>query len=81
VLTWSPPGVGAEPQFYKIYRDPALTDLVATISACAPLTYTDPNLKKGVNYTYYLVAGNQSGISSFVTVTVGPDSTNCCSIK
>lgn len=81
VLKWSPPGVGAEPEFYSIYRDPGLTDLVATISACAPLTYTDPNLKKNVNYTYYLVAGTQNGLSSYVTVTVGPDSTNCCSIK
>lgn len=81
VLNWSAPGTGAEPEFYKIYRDAGLTDLVAVIPACGRLTYTDRKRRNDENQTYYLVASNQSGISSYVTVTVGPQSATCSSLK
>ncbi|PJD95947.1 MAG: hypothetical protein CK425_07315 [Parachlamydia sp.] len=72
VLTWDAPGSGAEPEFYKIYRNAQLTDLVATVPACGLLEYKDKNRRKGKIYTYYIVSGNQNGISSPAFVTVDP---------
>lgn len=80
-LNWSAPGTGAEPTYYNIYRDPELTDLIATIPACSPLTYIDKKVKKNRDYTYYLVAGNEFGISSYISVTVGKNQENCCTKK
>jgi len=72
VLTWDAPGTGAEPEFYRIYRNAQLTDLVATVPACGVLEYKDKNRQKGRTYTYYIVSGNLNGISAAASVTVDP---------
>jgi YVTN family beta-propeller protein len=65
------------PVSYSIYRDAALTDLVATIPATQPsAVYLDHNRQPDVTYTYYIVGINDMGTSSSpVTVTV---TQNCC---
>jgi YVTN family beta-propeller protein len=70
-ITWSAPENGT-PVAYKIYRDPGLTELVATVPANGPLQYYDHNRQPNVIYSYYIVSvdgnGNVSTASS-VTVT------------
>lgn len=82
VLTWLPPGSGATPTSYQIYRDANLTDLIATIPGCGPFTYTDPKCKKGKCYTYYLVCLNDQGVSPAISVTLDPRrGSTCCHSK
>jgi len=69
-LTWSGSGTLA-PTSYSIYRDAALTDLVATIPATGPLQFLDHNRQPNVIYTYYLIASDDiSPISNPVAITV-----------
>ncbi len=71
VLEWDAPLLGSEPVSYKIFRDSALTDLLATVPGTAPLHYYDQNRASGVNYTYYLVSVSSDGTySAPVSVTV-----------
>jgi YVTN family beta-propeller protein len=70
-LTWSAPTIGT-PVSYQIYRDAALTQLIATVSASGILQYNDHNRNPHVNYTYYIVAVDSLGNTSlpaFTTVT------------
>ena len=73
-ITWTEPSYGDAPIAYNIYRDPALTELVATVPATAtsPLQYYDHNRQPNITYSYYIVSvdayGNMSAVNS-VTVT------------
>ena len=74
-ITWSAPTSGTAPVSYKIYRDAALTNLLATVPATGPLQYTDHNRQASVRYTYYIVSVDQDGnFSSSVEVVA---SSNC----
>jgi len=70
ILTWQPPVAGEFPLFYLIYRDPALTELVATIPASGPLSYQDHNRTKGMIYTYYIISVSETATSKPVAVTI-----------
>ncbi|MBY0109490.1 MAG: hypothetical protein K2X90_00015 [Candidatus Babeliaceae bacterium] len=70
-LTWQAPASGAAPAAYKIYRNVELTDLVATVSASAPLQYFDHNRQPNIVYSYYVVCVDGSGsVSAPASVTV-----------
>jgi YVTN family beta-propeller protein len=56
VLTWKAPVDGVTPVSYRIYRDAALTHLVAKISAKHRLEFEDHQRKKGRKYTYFIVS-------------------------
>lgn len=73
VIKWSPPSTGELPVAYRIYRDAALTELVATIPASEGLTFEDHNRKKNKTYTYFIVSVSATGtISSAASVTIKP---------
>ncbi len=73
VIKWNPPSHGELPVAYRIYRDAALTDLIATIPASGNLKYEDHNRKKKKNYTYFIVSVSATGmISSSVSVIIKP---------
>jgi YVTN family beta-propeller protein len=61
-LSWSAPVTGT-PAFYKIFRNSALTDLVATLNGNVT-TYNDHDRKYRVVYTYFLVAFDANGNAS-----------------
>jgi YVTN family beta-propeller protein len=70
-ITWSAPA-NSSPSSYNIYRDAALTELVATVPASGTLQYYDHNRNSNVIYTYYITAVDSSGDQSTpanVTVT------------
>ncbi len=68
-LTWSVSG--ETPVSYSIYRDLALTDLIATIPATTqPLEYLDHNVEPNVIYTYYLVANGSNDVQSGPVIIV-----------
>lgn len=72
-LTWEVSGSNI-PTKYIIYRDLALTEVVATTDSGTHI-YLDHNRVPGVRYTYYIVGLNAVGWSSFpVVVSV---SQNC----
>jgi len=64
VLNWNPPVEGWTPVSYKIFRDPALTELAHTIPGDAPHEFFDHNRHSHTNYTYYLVAVSSTGVIS-----------------
>lgn len=71
-LTWSAPTIGNPPVTYQLYRDAALTQLVATVPATSTLQYVDHNRPANVNDTYYIVAVDNNGnisIPASITVT------------
>jgi DNA-binding beta-propeller fold protein YncE len=72
-ITWTAPASGNAPAAYKIYRDPALTELVATVPASGALQYYDHDRNPSVVYSYYITSidasGNESTTASSVTVT------------
>ncbi len=69
-LTWSVSGTSV-PVSYFIYRDEALTDLVAIIPASEPFEFLDHNRRPNVTYTYYIVGTNDVGTTSDpVAITV-----------
>lgn len=59
-LTWSAPALGVAPVAYAIYRDPGLTQLIATVPATV-LQYYDANQLPNVVTTYYIVSVDSSG--------------------
>ncbi len=61
-LSWAAPASGI-PAFYRLYRDSSLTDLVAVIDG-NQTSYFDHGRKKGVVYSYFLVAVDASGNAS-----------------
>jgi YVTN family beta-propeller protein len=70
-LTWSVSGTTL-PVSYSIYRDAALTELVAIVPTTGPLQFFDHNRLPNVVYTYYLVGTNAVGTTSAplaITVT------------
>jgi YVTN family beta-propeller protein len=68
-LTWSVSGEA--PVSYSLYRDAALTDLIATIPATTqPLQYLDHNVQPNITYTYYLVGNDSNGVQSVPVVIV-----------
>ena len=69
-LTWSASGPSL-PVSYSLYRDAALTNLIAVIPATGALEYFDHNRLPDVTYTYYLVGTNAVGTTSHpVAITV-----------
>ena len=70
-ITWTAPTSGLTPVKYKIYRDAALMQPLATISATGPLEYYDHNRQPNITYSYYIVAIDQNNqISSAASITV-----------
>jgi len=67
-LTWSAPS-GNIPASYAIYRDAALTQLVAMVPATGALQYDDHNRNPNVTYTYYIVSADAYGTISAAAVT------------
>jgi len=71
LITWTPPLSGETPVKYKLFRDAALTDHIATVSAKSALQYHDHNRKKGVTYSYFIVSVDQDGNESIpASVTI-----------
>ena len=71
-VTWTAPTSGTSPASYNIYRDPALTQWVATVSASGPLQYYDHDRQPNQIYSYYIVSVDSNGNTSTansVTVT------------
>ncbi len=64
-LTWSAPTIGITPTSYKIYRDAALTQLIATLPATT-LQYNDYN----TNDTYYITSVDDLGNASSSASTI-----------
>jgi hypothetical protein len=57
VITWRPPSQGEKPVAYKIYRDAALTKLVAVIDGYHEhLRFEDHHRRPDRTYTYFLVS-------------------------
>jgi len=74
-LTWSAPS-GNIPASYALYRDAALTQLVATIPASSPnLCYCDHNRNPNIDYTYYIITTDEFGNTSIPVMTTV---TECC---
>jgi hypothetical protein len=71
-ITWTTPAYGDEPVSYNIYRDAALTQLAATVSASSTLKFYDHDRNPNVIYSYYITTvdgyGNESDAAS-MTVT------------
>lgn len=55
LITWDPPSGGTTPFVYRIFRDSSHKEMIAEIPAMNKLKFTDPNRKKGKQYTYYIV--------------------------
>lgn len=73
VIQWNPPSTGEQPVSYRIYRDAALTDLIATIPADGELVFEDHNRKEKKTYTYFIVSVSAGGtVSSSVSITITP---------
>lgn len=67
ILKWTSPCTCST---YRIYRDAALTDLAGTAYSTSA-KFVDPNRRKGVAYTYYIVAvstNNETSIPAVVTI-------------
>lgn len=70
-LTWQAPTSGAAPAAYRIYRDAALTEFVATVPAQGILQYEDHNRDPRVNYSYFIVStDNLSNFSDAASTTI-----------
>lgn len=71
VITWLAPSVGPVPVAYRIYRNAALTDLIAAIQAGAPLIFEDHNRRPNQRYTYYVVSVSaQDTVSAPVIIVI-----------
>lgn len=69
-IAWTAP-YGQTPVSYKIYRDSALTNLLATIVATEVLHYYDHNRNAHSSYSYYIVSVDQDGsVSEANSVTI-----------
>jgi len=79
-LSWSAPGFGRIRTYY-IWRTDTTNAPIGKITGTPPATnFTDPNVKNGVTYTYFVTAalgkdsgpnnGNQSGPSNMQTITI-----------
>lgn len=69
-ISWTAPASGTTPANYKIYRDAALTQLIATVPATT-LQYLDHNRQPNTSYTYYIVSVDAQGnVSSPISTTV-----------
>jgi YVTN family beta-propeller protein len=60
-ITWKAPASGEQIACYKIYRDPYMNHLIATIDVSKPYMYTDHNLLPDTTYTYYLASQDNEG--------------------
>lgn len=70
-ISWMAP-TNVTATVYKLYRDAALTDLVGTVPATAPLLFKDHDCNPTHLYSYFLVAVDQAGNNTLlgdVTVT------------
>lgn len=69
ILTWTPPSGISNIVGYEIYRDAALTDLVAKVDNQCPYSIEDGNRVKKISYTYYIVSIDSNGLKSLPTST------------
>lgn len=69
VLTWSSSIFGGAPAFYEIFRD-SLTNLIGIVPGNDSLIFRDPNRRKNIVYTYYIVAVSASGVRSDPAIVV-----------
>lgn len=60
-MSWRAPKGGTPPVAYQIYRDAALTQLVAIIPADAKLKFNDHHRKKHHTYVYFIVSEDVTG--------------------
>lgn len=68
-ISWEAPLSGV-PAFYKLYRDSGLSDLITILNGNETIFY-DHNRKKGLSYTYFIVAVDSSGnVSSAASITL-----------
>ena len=72
-LTWSAPAGGNAPVAYAIYRDAALTQLVAIVPA-SQTWYYDHNRIPSIDYPYYIVTIDGLGNTSMASVAIA----QCC---
>lgn len=71
VLTWSTPsGAFFTTSRFKIYRDAALTNLIATLPATPVVKFEDHNRRKDMRYTYYIVGDDGSKRTSFGVASI-----------
>lgn len=71
IIKWSPPTQGETPSSYRIYRDEALTQLLADIPATAPLKFADHNRHPHIVYTYFVVSVDAKGnVSAPATIAI-----------
>ena len=61
ILRWTSPNKGSIPRAFLIFRDAALTELIADIPASGKLIFVDRNPKKGRAYVYFIVTVDQIG--------------------
>ena len=70
-ITWTAPASGLTPVKYKLYRDAALMQPLATIPATGPLEYYDHDRNPNLTYSYYIVSIDASGSRSTpISITV-----------
>lgn len=70
IIRWQAPTSGPAPTRYLIFRNATLTDFVATVLASQQLQFVDHNIQPNISYTYYIVAKNDTAISSPSSVTI-----------
>lgn len=71
IITWQAPSSGLSPVSYKIYRDPALTQFVTTLSATSRLIVCDHNRQCGITYQYFIVSVDAAGnVSTPATISI-----------
>ena len=77
-ITFSAPISTFVPTSYQIYRDAALTDLVATVPANGNLCFKDHNRICNATDTYYIVSVDQFGDLSFPAVIIPTQNCKSC---
>jgi len=60
-LTWTKPTPSTGIDYYRVYRDTALSVPIATVSASLPAEYTDTFSEYGSTYTYLVTAVDDLG--------------------
>jgi Beta-1,3-glucanase/Bacterial Ig-like domain (group 3) len=63
IITWQRPLLGITPVLYRIYRNPELTKLIATVPADnkSRFKFKDHNRKPGRTYRYFIVSVDEFG--------------------
>jgi YVTN family beta-propeller protein len=70
LITWSQSTGPNQPLYYEVYRDEALTDLAGVVMDNPPLQFEEHNCRRGITYTYYVVAVDNAGSSTPAQVSI-----------